>query len=50
MLLYAGVGLLLLFCAGAMGFALYRRRRHSLMRKKQGQSADCPFLVERKAP
>lgn len=28
LLLYAGVGLLLLFCAGAMGFALYRRRRH----------------------
>ena len=27
LLLYAGVGLLLLFCAGAMGFALYRRRR-----------------------
>lgn len=29
LLLYAGVGLLLLFCAGAMGFALYRRRRHA---------------------
>ena len=29
LLLYAGVGLLMLFCAGAMVAAIYRRRKHA---------------------
>lgn len=50
LLLYAGVGLLLLFWCGRDGLCALSPPQACLMRKKTGQSADCPFLVERKAP